>query len=74
MYNMLSQQEGETAENREDWELSPQEKTEGPKETPNRHVDTLLHISAEVFMKELEPHEYQGYSGWEDAVSESPLC
>uniref|UniRef100_A0A2I4APC9 Uncharacterized protein C16orf46 homolog n=1 Tax=Austrofundulus limnaeus TaxID=52670 RepID=A0A2I4APC9_AUSLI len=75
---MLSQQDGgeteggeteggETAANREDWQLSPQETAE-PKETPCRHVDALLHISEENFMKELEPHEYQGYSGWEDAV------
>lgn len=41
-----------------------------------RHVDALLDISEEDMFKELEPHEYHCYSGWEEAVSEwiSPLC
>ncbi|KAK2854117.1 hypothetical protein Q5P01_006778 [Channa striata] len=33
-----------------------------------RHVDVLLDISEEDFLKELEPHEYHCYSGWEEAV------
>lgn len=76
MYNMFSQQEGgETAVNREDRELSPQEETAGSKETQRSPVvDDLLHISEGNFGEELEPYEYPGYSGWEDAVSESPHC
>lgn len=38
--------------------------------TPGRrHVDVLLDISEEDSLKELEPHEYHCYSGWEEAVS-----
>ncbi|XP_037835750.1 uncharacterized protein si:ch73-103b9.2 [Kryptolebias marmoratus] len=66
---MLSQRAGdEAAENREGRELSSQENTAAPKETPRRHIDALLDISEENFMKELEAYEYQGYSGWEDDV------
>ncbi|XP_029354927.1 uncharacterized protein C16orf46 homolog [Echeneis naucrates] len=37
--------------------------------TPERrHVDTLLDISEEDFLKEQEPHEYHCYSGLEEAV------
>lgn len=48
---------------------------EGPTEerllqTPDRrHVDNLLDISEEGFLKDLEPHEHHPYSGWEEAVS-----
>lgn len=48
---------------------------EGPAEeqllqTPDRrHVDNLLDISEEGFLKDLEPHEHHPYSGWEEAVS-----
>lgn len=39
--------------------------------TPERrHVDTLLDISEQDFLTELEPYEYHCYSGWEEAVSE----
>lgn len=38
--------------------------------TPDRrHVDNLLDISEEGFLKDLEPHEHHPYSGWEEAVS-----
>lgn len=44
---------------------------EQPHQTPERrHVDALLDISEEDFLKELEPQEYHCYSGWEEAVSE----
>ncbi|XP_038556706.1 uncharacterized protein si:ch73-103b9.2 [Micropterus salmoides] len=37
--------------------------------TPERrHVDTLLDISEQDFLTELEPYEYHCYSGWEEAV------
>lgn len=43
---------------------------EQPDETPDRrHVDALLDISEENFLKELEPYEYHCCSGWEEAVS-----
>nr|XP_057944528.1 uncharacterized protein si:ch73-103b9.2 [Doryrhamphus excisus]XP_057944529.1 uncharacterized protein si:ch73-103b9.2 [Doryrhamphus excisus] len=32
------------------------------------HVDALLDISEEAFMKEVEPYEYHCYPGWEEAV------
>ncbi|XP_077376196.1 uncharacterized protein C16orf46 homolog isoform X2 [Festucalex cinctus] len=32
------------------------------------HVDVLLEMSEEAFLKELEPHEYHCYCGWEEAV------
>lgn len=39
-------------------------------QTPDRrHVDNLLDISEEGFLKDLEPHEHHPYSGWEEAVS-----
>lgn len=34
-----------------------------------RHVDALLDISEELFLKELEPYDYICSSGWEEAVS-----
>lgn len=34
-----------------------------------RHVDDLLDISEEDFLKELEPHENRSYCGWDEAVS-----
>ncbi|XP_034385191.1 uncharacterized protein si:ch73-103b9.2 [Cyclopterus lumpus] len=40
------------------WEQTPE----------RRHVDVLLDLSEEDFMKELEPHKYHCYSGWEEAV------
>ncbi len=43
---------------------------EQPYKTPDRrHVDALVDISEEDFLKELEPYEYHCYSGWEEAVS-----
>lgn len=39
-------------------------------QTPDRrHVDNLLDISEEGFLKDLEPHEHRPNSGWEEAVS-----
>ncbi|XP_051919506.1 uncharacterized protein LOC127599533 isoform X2 [Hippocampus zosterae] len=32
------------------------------------HVDVLLEMSEEAFLKETEPHEYHCYCGWEEAV------
>ncbi|KAK2920271.1 uncharacterized protein si:ch73-103b9.2 [Channa argus] len=61
-----------TAEKRSDRELPTQE--DAAVEQPyysaaeRRHVDALLDISEEDFLKELEPHEYHCYSGWEEAV------
>lgn len=53
-------------------ELPPHEEAAGKQrnETPDRrHVDALLDISEEEFLKYLEPHEYHCCSGWEEAVS-----
>lgn len=37
--------------------------------TPDRrHVNVLLESSEEELMKDLEPHEYHCYQGWEEAV------
>ncbi|XP_072320729.1 uncharacterized protein C16orf46 homolog [Eucyclogobius newberryi] len=37
--------------------------------TPDRrHVNVLLELSEEEFMKELRPHEYRRDQGWEEAV------
>lgn len=48
-------------------DFSEQEDTD--EETAGRtHVDSLLDVSEESFMKEVEPHEYHCYPGWEDAV------
>lgn len=55
--------------------LSAQEEPaeEHPVQTPDRrHVDDLLDISEEGFLKELEPHENHSYSGWDEAVSTNP--
>ncbi|KAK9542668.1 hypothetical protein VZT92_000509 [Zoarces viviparus] len=49
-------------------ELPTQEEAVEEQTPERRHVDILLDISEEDFMKELEPHEYKCYSGWEDAV------
>ncbi|XP_070823247.1 uncharacterized protein C16orf46 homolog [Chaetodon trifascialis] len=60
-----------TAVNGPDRELPAQEDAVGeqPYKTPDRrHVDALLDISEEDFLKDLEPYEYHGYSGWEEAV------
>lgn len=39
-------------------------------QTQDRSIgDALLDISEEDFLKELEPHKYHCYSGWEEAVS-----
>ncbi|XP_077569054.1 uncharacterized protein LOC144194104 [Stigmatopora nigra] len=32
------------------------------------HVDVLLDMSEKAFLKDMEPHEYHCYSGWEEAV------
>ncbi|XP_008292980.1 uncharacterized protein C16orf46 homolog [Stegastes partitus] len=61
-------QEGVNGANRD---FSAQEDTaeEEPHRTAERrHVDSLLDVSEEGFEKELEPHEYHCYSGWEEAV------
>ncbi|XP_078139058.1 uncharacterized protein C16orf46 homolog [Centroberyx gerrardi] len=40
-----------------------------PCTTPDQdHVDALLDISEENFLKEQEPYEYHCFSGWEEAV------
>ncbi|XP_031702362.1 uncharacterized protein C16orf46 homolog isoform X1 [Anarrhichthys ocellatus] len=49
-------------------ELPTQEEAVEEQTPERRHVDVLLDISEEDFMKELEPHEYNCYSGWEEAV------
>ncbi|KAL6113193.1 uncharacterized protein ACO6RY_11533 [Pungitius sinensis] len=55
------------AVNGSDHELPAQE--ELWEQTPGRrHVDVLLDISEEDFIKEMEPHEYHCYSGLEEAV------
>ncbi|XP_007549988.1 uncharacterized protein LOC103136607 isoform X1 [Poecilia formosa] len=48
-------------------------------EMPERkHIDALLDISEQSFMRDLEPHEWHCYPGWEHAVHGwdrvSPLC
>ncbi|XP_018523496.1 uncharacterized protein si:ch73-103b9.2 [Lates calcarifer] len=60
-----------TAVGESDKELPAQEDTVGerPHKAPERrHVDVLLDISEEDFLKELEPYEYHCYSGLEEAV------
>lgn len=57
-----------TAVDGSDKKLPTQEET--GERTERRHVDVLLDMSEEDFMKELEPHQYHCYSGWEEAVSE----
>lgn len=63
-----------TSLNGSDKALPPQEDTVGQQpyyRTQERtHADALLDISEEDYLKELEPHEYHCYSGWEEAVSE----
>ncbi|KAL3065370.1 hypothetical protein OYC64_015526 [Pagothenia borchgrevinki] len=49
-------------------ELSTQGEAVGEQTPERRHVDALLDLSEEVFMNELEPHEYHCYPGWEEAV------
>ncbi|XP_042358214.1 uncharacterized protein C16orf46 homolog [Plectropomus leopardus] len=49
-------------------ELSSQEDAVGEQPPERRHVDALLDISEEEFIKELEPYEYHCYSGWDEAV------
>ncbi|XP_041840339.1 uncharacterized protein LOC121639239 [Melanotaenia boesemani] len=68
---MQQQKDDQTPVKREDWELSAQEEAFGAQlyKTPERrHVDDLLDVSEETFVKELEPYEYHCYSQWEDAV------
>lgn len=52
---------------------SEEEEHVAPEEQPYKdelvHVDALLNISQEDFLKELEPHECHCYPGWEEAVS-----
>ncbi|XP_023187937.1 uncharacterized protein C16orf46 homolog [Xiphophorus maculatus] len=48
-------------------------------EMPERtHIDALLDISEQSFMRDLEPHKWHCYPGWEHAVHGwdrvSPLC
>lgn len=54
-----------------DEELPVQEDETGKQlyKTERAHVDALLDISEEDFLKELEPYEYHCYPGWEEAVS-----
>lgn len=63
-----------TSVNDSDKDLPAQEDTAGEqpccRTAERRHVDALLDLSEEDFSKELEPHEYHCYSGWEEAVSE----
>lgn len=41
------------------------------REMPERkHIDVLLDISEESLVRDLEPHEWHCYSGWEHAVSD----
>lgn len=49
--------------------LSTQEDALGGQTGDRRHVDALLDISEEFFLKELEPYDYHSSSGWEEAVS-----
>lgn len=49
-------------------ELSTQGEAVGEQTPQRRHADALLDLSEEVFMNELEPHEYHCYPGWEEAV------
>ncbi|XP_022045978.1 uncharacterized protein LOC110948652 [Acanthochromis polyacanthus] len=51
-------------------DFSTQEDTvwETERAVERRHVDSLLDVSEESVVKELEPHEYHCYSGWEEAV------
>ncbi|KAF1392941.1 hypothetical protein PFLUV_G00033250 [Perca fluviatilis] len=49
-------------------ELPTQEYAAGDQTKERRHVDSLLDISEEDFMKEHEPYEYHCYPGWEEAV------
>ncbi|XP_031169959.1 uncharacterized protein LOC116060511 isoform X2 [Sander lucioperca] len=49
-------------------ELPTQEDAVGDQTKERRHVDSLLDISEEDFMKEQEPYEYHCYPGWEEAV------
>ncbi|XP_068437957.1 uncharacterized protein C16orf46 homolog [Clinocottus analis] len=46
----------------------PTEEERGKRTPGRRHVNVLLDMSEEDFMKEMEPHEYHCYSGWEEAV------
>lgn len=73
-YTMATSEEVDhTAVDGSDKELPAQEDAGGeqPYSTPDRrHVDALLDISEEDFLKDLEPYEYHCYSGWEEAVSE----
>ncbi|XP_074523052.1 uncharacterized protein C16orf46 homolog [Halichoeres trimaculatus] len=61
------QEEDPTAENDSPTEEDTVE--ELPFETPERkHVDALIDISEEEFLKELEPFEFHCYNGWEEAA------
>ncbi|XP_078106272.1 uncharacterized protein C16orf46 homolog [Sander vitreus] len=50
-------------------ELPTQEDAVRDQTKERRHVDSLLDISEEDFMKEQEPYEYHCYPGWEEAVN-----
>ncbi|KAI4830909.1 hypothetical protein KUCAC02_002510 [Chaenocephalus aceratus] len=54
--------------NGSDKEHSTQGEAVGEQTPQRRHADALLDLSEEVFMNELEPHEYHCYPGWEEAV------
>ncbi|XP_068586805.1 uncharacterized protein C16orf46 homolog [Cebidichthys violaceus] len=57
-----------TAVNGSEEEPPTQEEAVEEQTPERRHVDVLLDISEEDFMKELEPHEYHCYSGWEETL------
>lgn len=63
--------------NGSDRESSTQEDTAGEQRdrtADRRHVEALLDISEEDFLKELEPYEDHCYSGWDEAVSVRSSC
>ncbi|XP_034724637.1 uncharacterized protein si:ch73-103b9.2 isoform X2 [Etheostoma cragini] len=57
-----------TTVNETDSSLPTQEDAVGDQTKERRHVESLLDISEEDFLKEQEPYEYHCYSGWEEAV------
>lgn len=68
----IQQEDDPAAEMRADGQLSSEEDKTGSqtrKMTQRKHVDALLDISEEMFLRDQEPYEYHCYSAWEDAVS-----
>ncbi|XP_069030392.1 uncharacterized protein C16orf46 homolog [Embiotoca jacksoni] len=65
------EEEDHTAVNGADQKVSTQDDSdrEQPYNIPGRgHVDALLDISEENFLKEEDPYEYHCYSAWEETV------